>query len=98
MTFAALDSELLGPLFASDAMRAVFSDRRRITAMLQVEAALARAEAKFRLVPKELATAIDGVAAGDRALAARGREIALAGVPAIPFVKAVQAKLPKDLE
>ncbi len=28
MTFSALDSELTGPLFATDAMRAVFSDRR----------------------------------------------------------------------
>jgi 3-carboxy-cis,cis-muconate cycloisomerase len=98
MTFSALDSELLGPLFASDAMRAVFSDRRRIAAMLQVEAALARAEARFHLVPKKLATAIDRVAAGELDLAALGREIALAGVPAIPFVKAVQAKLPKELE
>ncbi len=34
MTFSAIDSALLGPLFATDAMRAVFSDRARIAAML----------------------------------------------------------------
>src|SRR6202011_4616940 len=98
MTFSALDSELLGPLFASEAMRAVFSDRRRVAAMLQVEAALARAEAKHRLVPRGLAAAIAAIAADDLDLAALGRETALAGVPVIPFFKAVQAKLPKALE
>jgi len=98
VTFSALDSELTGPLFASEAMRAVFSDRRRIAAMLQVEAALARAEAKHNLVPRELAAAIDEIAADDLDLALLGRETAVAGVPVIPFVKAVQAKLPKSLE
>src|SRR5437867_1922304 len=98
MTFSAVDSELLGPLFASDAMRDVFSDRRRVAAMLEVEAALARAEARHRLVPKELAAAIDKISAEDFDLAALGRHIAIAGVPAIPFVKAVQAMLPKELE
>ena len=98
MAFSALDSELLGPLFASDAMRDVFSDRRRLAAMLEVEAALARAEAKFRLVPKELAAAIDRVAAEDLDPTALGRQIAVAGVPTIPFVKAVQTKLPEPLE
>ena len=36
---------LLGPLFAGDAMTAVFNDRARLQAMLDFEAALARAEA-----------------------------------------------------
>jgi 3-carboxy-cis,cis-muconate cycloisomerase len=98
MTFSAVDSELTGPLFASEAMRAVFSDRRRVAAMLQVEAALARAEAKHRLVPRELAAAIDEISADDLDLAGLGRETAVAGVPVIPFVKAVQATLPKALE
>lgn len=98
MSFSALDSELLGPLFASEAMRALFSDRRRVVAMLQVEAALARAEAKHRLVPRELATAIDAISADDLDLAVLARDTAIAGVPVIPFVKAVQAKLPTALE
>src|SRR5205085_2354731 len=58
MTFSALDSALTGPLFATDAMRAVFSDRARLAAMLKAETALARAEAQFGLVPKALATAL----------------------------------------
>jgi 3-carboxy-cis,cis-muconate cycloisomerase len=35
MSFSALDSELLGPLFATGAMRAVFSDQARLAAMLR---------------------------------------------------------------
>ena len=97
MTFSALDSELTGPLFATDAMRAVFSDRARIAAMLRVEAALARAEAAKGIVAKELAAAIAKIAPDDLDLAAIGAKTADAGVPAIPFVKAVEAKLPAKL-
>jgi 3-carboxy-cis,cis-muconate cycloisomerase len=98
MSFSALDSELLGPLFTSDAMRAVFSDRARLAAMLKVEAALARTEARFGLAPPELAPAIEAISADDLDVAALGRATAVAGVPTIPFLKAVQAKLPSALE
>jgi 3-carboxy-cis,cis-muconate cycloisomerase len=98
MTFSALDSGLLGPLFATDAMRAVFSDRARIGAMLRMEAALARAEARLGIVPDELAAAIAAIRPEDLDLAALGQDTAIAGVPTIPFVKAVQKKLPKALE
>jgi 3-carboxy-cis,cis-muconate cycloisomerase len=98
MTFSPLDSALTGPLFATDAMRAVFSDESRVAAMLQAEAALARAEAGLGLVPDALAPAIEAVAASSLDLASLGRKTALAGVPTIPFVKAVQAQLPSELE
>jgi 3-carboxy-cis,cis-muconate cycloisomerase len=98
MSFSALDSELLGPLFATDAMRAVFSDRARLAAMLRMEAALARAEARFGLAPPELAGAIEVISADDFDLAALGRATVVSGVPTIPFLKALQAKLPPALE
>jgi 3-carboxy-cis,cis-muconate cycloisomerase len=97
MTFSALDSELTGRLFATDAMRAVFSDRARVAAMLKVEAALARAEAAKGLVPKPLAAAIERISPDDLDLSDIGARTADAGVPAIPFVKAVEAKLPPKL-
>lgn len=97
MTFSALDSELTGPLLATDAMRAVFADRARVKAMLAAEAALARAEAEQGLVPKALAGAIEKVSADGLDIPALGRETAVAGVPAIPFVKAVRARLPATL-
>ena len=97
MTFSALDSALTGPLFATDAMRAVFSDRSRIAAMLKVEAALARAEAAKELVPKALGDAIDRIEIDAIDIGAIGVATASAGVPAIPFVKAVEAKLSAKL-
>ena len=96
MTFSALDSQLLGPLFTTDAMRACFSDEARLAAMLAAEAALARAQASLGLVPAGLADAVAAITGLDAT--ALGRSTAVAGVPTIPFVKAVQAQLPPALE
>lgn len=98
MSFSALDSQLLGGLFTSPEMAALFSDRRRLQAMLQVEAGLARAQAAFELAPPELAEALDKIDPADFDLAALGAGTALSGVPTIPFVKALQQKLPRTLE
>jgi 3-carboxy-cis,cis-muconate cycloisomerase len=98
VTFSALDSDLFGDLFATHAMRAVFSDHARLAAMLQAEAALARAEARFGLVPDGLALAIHAIGPEDLDREKLGEGTALAGVPTIPFVKAVQALLPRELE
>jgi 3-carboxy-cis,cis-muconate cycloisomerase len=98
VTFSALDSELLGPLFATDAMRAVFSDRARLANMLRAEAALALAQAGLGLAPRELAPAIEAISPDDLDIAALGRDTAIAGVPTIPFIEAVREKLPEELE
>jgi 3-carboxy-cis,cis-muconate cycloisomerase len=98
MTFSALDSALTGPLFGSDDMRAVFGDRARLVAMLRMEAALARAQSRFGLVPEALAPAIEAITPDQLEMESIGTGTVLAGVPTIPFVKAVQQKLPKDLE
>jgi 3-carboxy-cis,cis-muconate cycloisomerase len=98
MAFSPLDSELFGPLFATPSMAAEFSDRAIIAAMLRAEAALARALARHGLASPELAPAIERLRPEDFDLAALGRATALAGVAVIPFVRAVQAKLPAALE
>jgi 3-carboxy-cis,cis-muconate cycloisomerase len=98
MAFSSLDSELLGPLFATDAMRAVFSDRAWLAAMLEVESALARAQARFGVVPAALADALARVEPDHLDLPALGDATAIAGVPTIPFVRSVQKQIPRDLE
>lgn len=98
MTFSAIDSALLSPLFATAAMRDVFSDQARLAAMLEAEAALARVQAQLGLVPEGLAPAIEAIRADSLDVAALGEQTALSGVPTIPFVRAVQARLPKELE
>ena len=98
MSFSPLDSQLLGGLSTTPEMSALFSDRRRLKAMLQVEAALARAHAGLDLAPPALAVALSKLDPENFDLAALGAGTALSGVPVIPFVKALQRKLPKTLE
>ena len=98
MSFAPTDSELFGPLFATDAMRACFSDVAWVGSMLAVEAALARSEARAGLAPEALAPAIEAIHPGELDIASIGERAGVAGVPTIPFVQAVQARLPADLE
>ncbi|MGA8059517.1 MAG: 3-carboxy-cis,cis-muconate cycloisomerase [Candidatus Binataceae bacterium] len=52
------DSEIYGALWGTAEMRAFFSDAAQLQLMLDVEAALARAEAKLGLVPQQVAEAI----------------------------------------
>ena len=85
-------ARLLDPLFRTEAMCEIFSDRGHLQGMLDFEAALARAEARLGVIPKAAAPAI---AAQCRAelfdLAALGRNAASAGNTAIPMVKALTA-------
>jgi len=97
MTFSPLDSALLGPLFTTADMAACFSDTARLAAMIEAEAALARAEAGLGLAPEGLAAAVSAVDAGTLDVAALGGETAVSGVPTIPFIAAMQPRLPPDL-
>jgi 3-carboxy-cis,cis-muconate cycloisomerase len=98
MSFSALDSALTGPLLATERMRALFSDRARLAAMIEVETALARAQARCGLVSPDLAPALDAITPEQLDIEAIGRETGLAGVPVIPFVKAVRGLLPPAVE
>jgi 3-carboxy-cis,cis-muconate cycloisomerase len=98
MSFSALDSAMTGPLLASERMRALFSDRARLAAMIEAETALARAQARFGLVSPDLAPALEAITPEQLDIEAIGRETALAGVPVIPFVKAMRRLLPPAVE
>ena len=89
---AGTSNRLFDPLFTTDAMRAVFSDRGRLQGMLDFEAALARAEARAGVIP---AAAVAPIEAQCRADAFDVEELARgtapAGNAAIPTVKALTA-------
>ncbi len=53
-----IDSPLFGDLFSTEEMRKIFSDETTIQKWLDVEAALARAEAKLGIIPKKYAEEI----------------------------------------
>lgn len=57
-----IDSAIFGALFGTEEMRAIFSERAQLQAMLDVEAALSRAEARLDLVPEEVARAVTAAA------------------------------------
>lgn len=89
-------SSLLGPLFASREMRALFSDRASVGLMLAVEAALANAEAATGVIPRGAAAPI--AAACDPArfdLDAIAEAAPASGNIAIPLVKALTAAVAK---
>jgi 3-carboxy-cis,cis-muconate cycloisomerase len=91
------DGTLLDGLFATPAMARLFDDRARLQAMLDFEAALARAEATAGVIPPEAAEAITAACDADRFdLAAIGRAAADGGNLAIPMVKALTAAVGGD--
>ena len=92
-----IDSALLGDLFGTAAMRAVFADEARIAAMLRFEAGLAKAEAAEGVIPAAAAGPIGRACKALKPdLAGLGRATALAGNPAIPLVKALIAAVKGD--
>jgi 3-carboxy-cis,cis-muconate cycloisomerase len=56
------DSPILGTLYGSDAMRAVFDERAYFQRMLDVEAALARVQARLGIIPADAAATITAAA------------------------------------
>jgi len=56
------DGPILGTLYGSDAMRAVFDERAYFQRMLDVEAALAQVQARLGIIPAEAAAAITAAA------------------------------------
>src|ERR1035437_9875176 len=56
------DSPVLGTLYGSDALRALFDDRAWFQRMLDVEAALARVQARLGIIPADAAAALTAAA------------------------------------
>ncbi len=85
---------LLGPLFSAEGVSAAFDDAAAIQAMLDVEAALARAEAKVGVIPQSAVEPITAACIAERYdIDALGRAAALAGNTAIPLVKALTERV-----
>ncbi|MDD0998924.1 3-carboxy-cis,cis-muconate cycloisomerase [Pseudomonas sp. TNT2022 ID1044] len=83
-------NQLFDAYFTARDMREVFCDQGRVQAMLDFEAALARAEARVGLIPQSAVAPISvACQAGHYDFAALGEAIAVAGNSAIPLVKAL---------
>jgi 3-carboxy-cis,cis-muconate cycloisomerase len=85
-------ARLFERMFAGEKMLEVFSDRARLQAMLQFEAALARASARAGAIPANAVAAIESKCRDELFDTEKlGRDAALAGNPAIPLVKELTA-------
>jgi len=90
-------SPLLSPIFASEKVASIFSDSSLLQAMLDFEAALAQAEAEVGVIPKSAAAPITKVCDAKLFdIAAIGRAAVASGNVAIPLIKALTAKAPKE--
>jgi 3-carboxy-cis,cis-muconate cycloisomerase len=86
------DQTVLGALYGTDAMRRAFGETAWLQRMLDVEAALARVEARLGIIPEEAARAITAAARAERldraALAAATRNT---GYPVVGLVRQLSA-------
>jgi 3-carboxy-cis,cis-muconate cycloisomerase len=82
------DSKVMGTLYGSDAMRAVFDETTHSQRMLDVEAALARVQAELGIIPADAAKAIGAAARIENLdtgeLAASARNV---GYPVVGLVR-----------
>ncbi|HEX5777484.1 MAG TPA: 3-carboxy-cis,cis-muconate cycloisomerase [Xanthobacteraceae bacterium] len=87
-------SDLFGPLFATNEMRSLFSERATLARMLKVEAALAEVEAAVGVIPRGAAGPIAAACNPDRYdIAELGLAAPASGNVAIPLVKALTAEV-----
>ncbi|HXC91857.1 MAG TPA: adenylosuccinate lyase family protein [Stellaceae bacterium] len=98
MAIGILDSALFADMFGTPAMRAVFGDHAFLARCAEVEAALARAQARVGVIPPEAAAAISRAGAEIAAhpetldLARLKREAETVGYPILPLVRQIAEK------
>jgi nitrosuccinate lyase len=92
-----MDAGLLSPVTAGTEVAALTSDRAYLQALLDAEAALARAQARLGAVPAAAATAITAAARADRIdLAAIAGRVRASGNPVVPLVAELGAAAGPD--
>src|SRR5512142_1915207 len=96
MPTSLIDSAVFRDIFTTEAMRRVFSDENRVQKYLDFEAALARAQAKLGIIPKEAAAEIVRHCSADKIDMAKLKEATeRIGYPVLPVVQQL-VKLCKD--
>ncbi len=93
MIGSALDSRVFRDIFSTEAMRRIFSDRQRTQYYLDIELALARAQARLGVIPQEACDEIQRH--GDAATYDMGllkRQTERIGYPILPVVQQLVAK------
>src|SRR6266516_3793184 len=92
MTATAIDSTVFRHIFSSEPMRQVFSDENRVQCYLDIEAALARVQARLGLIPQRAADEITAKCTLDIIdMAKLKSKTELIGYPVLPVVQQLVA-------
>lgn len=92
MASSAIDSEIFGDLFGTPAMRHVFADETLIQRYLDVEAALARVQARMGIIPEAAAAEITAKASFEHFdFEEYKRGVARVSYPILPLVEGIVA-------
>jgi 3-carboxy-cis,cis-muconate cycloisomerase len=92
MAATVIDSVIFREIFSTEAMRRVFADENRIQRYLDVEAALARAQARLGIIPREAAAEIEKHARMDKLdMAQLKKRTQVVGYPVLPVVEQLVA-------
>ncbi len=87
-----LDSLVFRDIFTTEAMRKVFSDENRVQKYLDIEAALARVQARLGIIPKQAADEINRHCAAEKIdMAELKKQTERIGYPVLPVVKQLVA-------
>ncbi len=92
MPATAIDSAIFRDIFSTEAMRSVFSDENRVQKYLDIEAALARAQARLGIIPEAAAAEIGRHChAGEFDFAKLKTQTERIGYPVLPVVQQLVA-------
>src|SRR5260370_15743774 len=92
----ALDSAILGQLFSDDEIATLLSDAAFVRALVEVEIALARAEARTGVIPANAAEQIAHAQAEKIDVAALAKGTARSGFPIIALVQELRKQVSAD--
>ena len=91
-----LDSTIFGPLFTDEGIDRIFSDDTFVRGLVDVEVALARAEARVGIIPESAAAQIAKADAGKIDLAALASGTLRSGFPIIALVQELRKQVSAD--
>jgi 3-carboxy-cis,cis-muconate cycloisomerase len=93
MPASALDSAIFRDIFSTEAMRRVFSDENRVQKYLDIEAALAKVQARLGIIPREAADEIvKHCQAAEYDFALLKKQTERIGYPVLPVVQQLVKK------
>ena len=98
MAVSVLDSRIFRNTFGTQAIRDVFSDEAYTNRLVQVEAALARAEAKTGVIPDDAGNALTDSLSKVRIDFERlAEETDVVGYPVLPLIRQLAEQTPPEM-